>query len=174
MKTLFYTAMSLDGFLATDDDSIAFLDEVPHPSKDTYTPMMEKVGAICMGRSTYEFLLKHIETGGDWPYAEHSVWVFTHQDFAPRAGVTFTSDDVASVHAEMAKAAAGKDVWICGGGGLAAKFHVAGLLDELRITVAAKTLGSGKPLFPVEGNFRFVSAEQLGEGFVELRLVPTT
>ncbi len=60
----------------------------------------------------------------------------------------FTQDDVADVHAAMAEAAAGKDLWVVGGGDLAAQFAEAGLLDELIVYIAPVTLGAGRPLFP--------------------------
>lgn len=172
MATIYYTATSLDGFLATPNDAVAFLDEVPQPSEDTYKPFIAGVGAICMGRATYEFLLHHMESGGDWPYADHPVWVFTHHDFPARDGVTFTSAPIADVHAEMVAAADGKDVWVCGGGGLAGQFLDAGLLDELTITVASRTLGEGKPLLPRDAKLVLTSARMLGEGFAELRYIP--
>ncbi|MGB0652072.1 MAG: dihydrofolate reductase family protein [Thermoplasmatota archaeon] len=177
MATRFYTATSLDGFLATDDDSVDWLDALPQPSEDTYAPFIETVGAICMGSATFEFLERHMAQGNPWPYQDHPVCVFTSKPRqAPEgADVRFASGDVPPVHAEMVAAAetAGKpDVWVCGGGGLAAAFLEAGLLDELILTVAASTLGSGKPLLPTAVRLRFTSARMLGEGFVELRLVP--
>lgn len=177
MKTVYYTATSLDGFLATPDDSVGFLDDVPQPSEDTYTPFIQDVGAICMGRATYEFILRQLDKpnewpNGQWPYPDHPVWVFTHQEFPERDGVTFTADPVLNVHEAMVKAAGGKDVWVCGGGDLAGQFLDAGLLDELVITVASRTLGEGKPLLPRDARFTLTSARMLGEGFAELRYVP--
>lgn len=174
MKTIYYTATSLDGFLATPDDSVAYLDEGPAPSEDTYAPFIDNVGAIAMGRSTYEFLLRHLAEGdgwphGKWPYPNQHTWVFTHRGFPAREGVTFTQSPVADVHAQMVAAAAGKDVWICGGGDLAGQFLDAGLLDELVITVASRTLGAGKPLLPRDAKLTLVNARMLGEGFAELR-----
>lgn len=169
MSVVYYTATSLDGFLATRDDAVDFLDDVPQPSEDTYTSFIETVGAIAMGRSTYEFLLAHIEGGGDWPYPDHPVWVFTHRDFPPRGGVTFAQADVAEVYPDMEEAAGGKDIWVCGGGDLAGQFLDAGHLDDLIITVASRTLGEGKPLLPRDAAFELVSARALGQGFAELR-----
>lgn len=174
MATVYYTATSLDGFLATPDDSVAFLDEVPQPSEDTYTPFFAGVGAICMGSSTYQFLQAHVAAGNDWPYPDHPVWVFSSRELEPVPGaeLRFVSGDVAPHHQAMVDAAAGKDVWVCGGGGLAAAFLKAGLLDELVITVAARALGAGKPLLPTDAKLKLTSAQMLGAGFAELRLVP--
>lgn len=173
MKTIYYTATSLDGFLATPDDDVAWLDARPPPAEDTFTPFMANVGAVCMGSATYRFLLRHVEKGNPWPHAQPT-WVFTHQKMPVPAGgdVRFVQGDVAPVHAAMRAAAPGKDLWVCGGGGLAAQFLAAGLLDELVVTVASCTLGSGKPLLPLRAELRLLGARALGAGFAELRYAP--
>jgi dihydrofolate reductase len=48
----------------------------------------------------------------------------------------------------MVEAAAGKDLWIVGGGDLAGQFADAGLLDEVWVQYAPVALGSGAPLLP--------------------------
>lgn len=173
MKTVFYTAASLDGFLATPDDDVGWLDTRPQPSEDTYTPFIASVGAICMGASTYRWLLRHMAKGNPWMYKQPA-WVFTHHALPvpPAADVRFVQGDVRPVHAAMRKAAPGKDLWVVGGGGLAAAFLEAGLLDELVVTVASCTLGAGKPLLPVRAELRLIGARALGEGFAELRYAP--
>jgi dihydrofolate reductase len=114
------------------------------------------------------------ETGSAWPY-EQPTWVFTHRKlatFAPHADIRFVRGDVRPVHAEMVRAAAGKNLWIVGGGDLAGQFFDAGLLDEAIIQVASVTLGKGKPLFPryaTNGAWKLVSVRQLGNDFAELR-----
>jgi dihydrofolate reductase len=181
MSTIYYTASTLDGFLAAADDDISFLDRVPQPSEDTYTPFIERVGAVAMGRATYEFVLRHVDAGNAWPYPQHPVWVFTHRDMLVPVGADARSvrGDVAPVHAEMVTAAqqSGKpDLWIAGGGDLAAQFYDAGLLDELVITVASWTLGTGKPLLPrsLGRPLELMSVRALSTGFAELRYkVPT-
>lgn len=173
MKTIYYTATSLDGFLATPDDDLAWLDQRGQPSEDTYTPFIANVGAICMGSATYGFLLRHHAAGNPWMYRQ-PVWVFTSRKLPipDGADVRFVQGDVRPVHDAMKAAAPGKDVWVCGGGALAGQFLEAGLLDELVVTVASCTLGAGKPLLPVRADLRLLSARSLGEGFAELRYAP--
>lgn len=116
-----------------------------------------------MGSATYEFNLRHVAAGNDWPFKQ-PVWVFTSRilPIPNGANVRFATD-VKAAHGEMQG-----NVWVCGGGGLAAQFHEAGLLDELVIAIASATLGAGKPLFPVPAQFKLASARMLGEGFAEL------
>ncbi len=72
--------------------------------------------------------------------------MFTHRELELPTGadVRLTQADVSTVHAEMVQAAAGKDLWVVGGGDLAGQFADAGLLDEVWVQYAPVTLGSGR------------------------------
>jgi dihydrofolate reductase len=150
-RTIFYTATTLDGFLADDHHSLDWLLSQPIDEEGpfNYGEFIATIGAIAMGASTYEWVLEHNATSGEsWAYEQPS-WVFTHRDL-PRAAdnVHLTSAPVVEVHAEMVAAAGGMDLWMVGGGDLAAQFAEAGLLDEVVVSIAPVTVGSGKPLFP--------------------------
>lgn len=153
MPTQYYTASSLDGFIADPDDSLAWLLSRSSDSNGAmaYETFIESVGALVMGATTYEWILAHDVGDGDeaaWPY-QVPCWVFTHRDLPAVAGdVRFVQGPVAPVHAKMATAAAGRNVWVVGGGDLAGQFADAGLLDEVWITYAPVTLGAGAPLLP--------------------------
>jgi dihydrofolate reductase len=177
MKTQYFTATSLDGYIATEDDSIDWLFPLGDINDTGYSKFIAHVGALAMGSSTYEWMLRHAEkvseeAGSPWPYSQPT-WVFTHRELPifANADVRFTSGDVRPVHAEMLAAAAGKNLWVVGGGDLAGQFHDAGLLDEVFVQVASVTLGRGKPLFPrrvTSPPWKLLSVRQVGSGFVEL------
>ncbi|MFD5214619.1 dihydrofolate reductase family protein [Microbacterium sp. NPDC058345] len=149
MTTHFYTASSLDGFIATADHSLDWLltQDFDENGPMAYPGFVATVGALAMGASTYEWVMSH--ENGEWTYAQPT-WVFTHRDLPlPRSGdVRLTRASVRDVHAEMTAAAGGKDLWVVGGGDLAGQFADAGLLDELWVQFAPVTLGSGAPLMP--------------------------
>ncbi|MFC7492717.1 MULTISPECIES: dihydrofolate reductase family protein [unclassified Nocardioides] len=151
MKTTYYTATTLDGFIADEHDSLDWLLSQPieEDGPFSYDAFIQDVGAIAMGATTYQWILDHhVDQGEKWFYEQPS-WVFTHRDLRLVAdNITLTSAPVAEVHAEMAAAAGGKDVWMVGGGDLAAQFAEAGLLDEVVVSIAPVTLGAGRPLFP--------------------------
>ncbi|MEY3298612.1 MAG: hypothetical protein RLZZ597_1872 [Cyanobacteriota bacterium] len=178
MKTQYYTATSLDGFLATEEDSLEWLFPLGDPNQSSYPTFVAEVGALAMGASTYEWLLRHgdetaAETGSPWPYAQPT-WVFTHRQLPAMVGadLRFVRGDVRPVHAAMQAAAGGKNLWIVGGGDLAGQFYDASLLDEMIVQVGAVTLGRGKPLFPrrvLSPGLHLVSVDQLGPSLVELR-----
>jgi dihydrofolate reductase len=115
-----------------------------------YNAFIAGVGAIVMGATTYEWIRARITEGTEkWSYTMPAV-VFTHRDLprVDRTDLRFVSGDVATVHAELVAAAAGKDVWVVGGGDLAGQFADAGLLDEIVAAIAPVTLGAGRPIFP--------------------------
>jgi dihydrofolate reductase len=178
MKTQYYTATSLDGYIATEDDSLEWLFPLGNPSDTSYPEFIAQVGALTMGASTYQWMLRHAdevttEVGSSWPYAQPT-WVFTHRDLPriPGADIRFAQGDVRPVHAQMAQAAGGKNIWVVGGGDLAGQFHDAGLLDEIIVQIGSVTLGAGKPLLPrsiTSPALTLVSVQQVGSGFAELR-----
>ena len=178
MKTQYYTATSIDGFIATEDDSVEWLNSLGDVTDSSYPQFVADVGALAMGSGTYAWILAHskevaAETGSTWPYKQ-PVWVFSHRQLPSIEGadIRFVSGDVRPVHAEMRSVAGKRNIWIVGGGDLAGQFYDAGLLDELIIQVGSVTLGQGKPLFPrrvLGPTLRLHSIQQMGSGLVELR-----
>jgi dihydrofolate reductase len=171
-RTSYYTAMTLDGFLADEHDSLDWLfsqDQDEHGPLN-YDDFIKDVGAIVMGATTYEWILANsIDKGEAWPYTQ-PVWVVSHREHRgiDGADIRFAQGDVAPLHEEMVAAAGGKDVWVCGGGGLAAQFAEAGHLNELICYIAPVTLGAGRPLFPRPFDFRLVEVHQ-NRSFVAAR-----
>lgn len=178
MKTQYYTATSLDGFIATEDDSLEWLFSLGELNESSYPGFIAEVGALAMGATTYEWMLRNsdavvAEVGSPWPYSQPA-WVFTHRELPiiEGANLRFASGDVRSVHAEMRAAARGKNIWVVGGGELAGQFYDAGLLDELILQVGSVTLGKGKPLFPrrvLSPGLRLTAVRQINTQMVELR-----
>ncbi len=178
MKTQYYTASSLDGFIATEDDSLEWLFQLGDVNDTGYPEFILEVGALAMGASTYQWMLDHLihpaqRPSAPWPYAQPT-WVFTHRNLpsVPGADIRFVQGAVAPVHQAMAAAAQGRNLWLVGGGELVGQFHDAGLLDELIVQVCAVTLARGKPLLPRRITFpplRLLGARAIGTGFAELR-----
>lgn len=178
MKTQYFTATSLDGFIATEDDSLDWLFPLGELGDSSYPEFIAGVGALAMGSATYEWMLRNAEklvseTGSAWPYPQPA-WVFTRRTLPliPGANLLFVKGDVRPIHDEMRRAAGSKNIWIVGGGDLAGQFHDANLVDELIVQIGSVTLGRGKPLFPrrvLSPRLRLMSVRQMGAGMAELR-----
>lgn len=173
-RTQYFTASSLDGFIADEADSLDWLLDPDDPGDTTYLDFISAVGAIAMGSATYEWLRRHLQnTGEPWPYAQPT-WVFSSRsrDTIPHAALTFVSGDVRPAHAAMVAAAPGKHIWVVGGGDLAGQFLDAGLLDDCFIQYSLATLGAGRPLLPrrLVGRFRLASVRAIGTNMVAMHL----
>jgi dihydrofolate reductase len=178
MKTQYYTATSLDGFIADANHSLEWLFQFGDVENTSYPQFISEVGAIAMGSSTYEWLLREQIYADEanpqpWMY-EQPVWVFSTRELRKVAGanIQFVRGDVRPIHAAMRTAAGDKNIWIVGGGDLAGQFWEQGLLDELIVTIASVTLGSGAPLLPraiTQPPLQLLSATVYGEAMVELR-----
>jgi dihydrofolate reductase len=172
-KTQYYTATTLDGFIADEHNSLDWLFEVERgddPGSE-FTEFFTDVGAMAMGATTYEWILGHENLLADpskWFYGETPCWVFTHRDLPPIPGaaLSFVQGDVEPAHAAMVEAANGRNIWLVGGGDLVGQFADRGLLDEIMVGVAPVTLGRGAPLLPrrlTASDLELVDVARLGQ-----------
>lgn len=180
MKTQYYTATSINGYIADENNSLDWLfqfgdiEEI-EGVKDQYPRFINEVGAIAMGSTTYEWVLEHEnipEHPEKWPY-EIPTWVFSSRNLPTVNGadIRFVRGDVVSVHNEMVKIADGKNVWLVGGGDLVGQFHDHGLLDEMILSVAPVMLSSGAPLLPrtiTTPSLKLIDIEKHGDVFAVL------
>jgi len=178
MKTQYYTASSLDGFIATEDHSLDWLFQFGDTGSSGFDEFLKGVGALVMGYHTYEWILRnHVRPESTspkpWPY-EQPAWVFTSRPLpaVDDAKIQFVRGDVRHVFRKIAKAADAKNIWIVGGGNVAGQFYDNGLLDEIIVQITSVTLGSGRPLMPrqiIQPPLTLVSARTFGNAFVELK-----
>jgi dihydrofolate reductase len=174
--TQYYTAATLDGFIADPNNSLdwLFTRQREPGGPMNYEAFIAQVGALAMGATSYEWILDHEFAGMEpaewkWPYMVPG-WVFTHRQLpvVPDARIEFTSGEVGPVHERMVEAAGGRNVWIVGGGDLAGQFADAGLLDEVIVKIAPVTLGAGAPLLPRRAELRLEELARNGD-FVAVR-----
>ena len=175
-KSIYFAAATLDGYIADRDDDISWLTgfrpSYEGPGEDVgraIEDFIERVGAIVMGSSTYEFLLQH----GSWAYGERPSWVLTSRDLPAIEGadIRFHDGPVIEIHAEMLAAAGERDLWVLGGAPVASALADAGLLDELWVTIVPIVLSDGKPLFeaPIREPMRLLAERRFSNGMIELR-----
>lgn len=171
MSTTYSVASSLDGFVAAPGDDLDWLLQFGfEPFQEHHDRFFAGVGALVTGSTTYEWLLAHDDT---WAYPDLPTWVFTTRELPVPDGaeVQFVSGSVADHQSVLERAAGDRDVWVVGGGLLAAQYQQAGLLDELRVTVMPIALGAGAPLLPVAAPtpvFELVGTTPFVGGAVEL------
>lgn len=170
-KVVYFVAASADGFIADADGGLAWLTRFDGAEgiRAHYEAFLATIGALVMGAETYRFLLEH---GGPWPYPGRPTFVLTRRAWpAPDgADVRFVSGDVGPLLDQAAHAAGTRDVWLVGGGVVAAQAAAAERIDEIHLGLAPVVLGAGVPLLPGSiPTMRLTRVTQLGSGFVELR-----
>jgi dihydrofolate reductase len=180
-KTQYFTATSVDGFIADEHNSLDWLFEVPRnggSGAEGVGTFFEDVGAMAMGATTYEWVFAHErlderpEKWTEW-YGDTPTWVFTHRELptVPGADIRFVAGDIVPVHAAMVDAADGRNVWLVGGGELVGTFADAGLLDEIHLGMQPVFLGAGAPLLPRRLTSKRVRLESVRQDGQQVRLV---
>jgi dihydrofolate reductase len=155
--TQYFTATSIDGYIADPDNSLDWLFEAHDEThgEGRWEAFIGAVGAMGMGATTYEWVLEHerlLDEPEKWHafYDDIPCWVFSHRELPPIPGadLRFVRGDVRPVHEAMKAAAGNRNIWLVGGGDLVGQFADRGLLDEIQLHVAPVTLGAGAPLLP--------------------------
>lgn len=172
-RIVYDTATSLNGWIADEDNSLAWLFAVAHGDSPDDGLFPDGATVLVEGSTTYEWvladrdLLAHPER---WRalHGDRPTFVFTTRTLpAPEgADVRFVSGPVAGVLPAIRLAAGDGDIWVVGGGELAGQFLDVGALDEIALSVAPVALTGGAPLLPrrVESDrLRLVSAMAVGQ-----------
>jgi dihydrofolate reductase len=168
-KVVMSAAVSLDGFVAMDDDlpgpifdwygngevpvHLGDPDRVFHVTPATaafLTEARDRTAAVVIGRRLFDIT----DGWGGRPAAGEHVFVVTHRpptDWAQTGSAPFTFVDGVAEAVERARAFAGtRDVGITAGdvGGQALRL---GLVDQVVMNLAPVVLGSGRPFFGTGG-----------------------
>jgi dihydrofolate reductase len=164
VSTVYYTASSIDGYIVDNNGGLDWLTSrnIDADGPFGYRSFSATVGALVMGATTYEWIVAN-EPGG-WNYHQPT-WVMTHRPHivAPGHPVSVFSGDVKDLHPQLLKAAGYQHVWVVGGGEVAAQFADAGLIDEMIVSYAPCTLGTGGRLLPVHSEWTLIEAAANGE-----------
>ena len=186
-KVRVYIASSFDGFIAGPGDDLSWLPgadptasegvlDGPTHSQGSgsvgYAEFMERVGALLMGRRTFDVVLGF---GGEWPYAERPVLVATHRPLATDIpSVEPVSGSIEQLIAHAKHRAGNKDVYL-DGGNLIRQALDAGLVDDLIVTLVPELLGQGHPLFAgleQRRSLEFTGHYPFGPGLLQIHARP--
>lgn len=154
---VYYVATSLDGFIADDDGDFSAFPQDPATLAAVFErypetcPTQARVAlgvnaaarrfdTVLMGYRTFKPALDAGLTDGAYPHLRQIV--VTHRDLP---SIETIRGDIRG-EVQRLKAEPGEDVWLCGGGDLAAQ--LVDLIDEIQLKVNPVLLGSGVPVLP--------------------------
>lgn len=143
-KVRLFIASSLDGYIATKEKSLDWLEQVEGKGDNGYSQFYETVDTVILGKKTFDWLIS--QRLSEWPYAEKQCYVYTHQQLQDMQDIHFTKEPVASLIHTL-RQQPGQDIWIVGGGELIYSFLEQHLIDEVIVTMEPILLGEGIPLF---------------------------
>jgi dihydrofolate reductase len=143
-KIVLFIAQSLDGYIATKEDSLEWLFKVEGEGDNGYSEFYDTVDTIIMGKRTYDWIMN--QENGKFPYPNKKCYVYTRTSIENTEHVQFVNQDIVQF-ADTLKREAGKNIWIVGGGELLHTFFKEKLVDEFILTIAPAILGEGIPLF---------------------------
>ncbi len=169
-RTIFYGAISLDGYLATKEDSLQWLFDTPTGENTTYEAFYETIDRTIMGRKTYEEAKKYLET--EHLYPDKKNLVFSSDKNLQLEDATVTNEDPVAV-VERLKNNSDERIWIVGGGRFIHPLLENHLIDEWYIQIAPVLLGDGIRLFSegmYEERLKLVGSQHFGE-FIELHYI---
>ncbi|EUJ32750.1 hypothetical protein MFLO_06584 [Listeria floridensis FSL S10-1187] len=136
-----YIAASLDGYIADELGSVAWLEAFEREDDAGYAAFLENVDTVVMGRTTYQQIFSLTDT---FPYSKKNVYVFSRKK-AQTADeyADFVSGNIRKWLDEIEST----NIWLVGGAELVKEFLKEKAIDKFVITIAPVILGGGIPLF---------------------------
>ena len=87
MTVKLFIASTLDGYIATKEESLQWLFDVEGEGDNGYGAFYSDIGTIIMGKKTYDWLEK--EQAGQWPYSDKTSYILTHQKISSTDNIVF-------------------------------------------------------------------------------------
>lgn len=147
-KIKLYIAVSLDGYIATSDGGVEWLNQFHFSENEDYgyKELYQSIDTVLMGGRTYRDI---IGFGCEWPYKDKATNIVSRNEvnLTPTENVHFITDHIISNVGKL-KELDGKDIWLVGGGELVTMLINADLIDEMQLCYLPIVLGQGISLFP--------------------------
>lgn len=147
-KIKLYIAVSLDGYIATPDGGVEWLNQFQISKNEDYgyKEIYQSIDTILMGGRTYRDI---VGFGCEWPYKDKTTYIVSRNNInlTPSEQVYFITDHVTG-NVEKLKESTGKDIWLVGGGELVSMLLDANLIDKMHLCYLPIVLGQGVSLFP--------------------------
>lgn len=162
MRVLLVAAITVDGKIARDDHELTTW--TSREDKRLFARVSREAGVLIMGRATYETLPAPLP-------GRLNVVMTSRPDMPVPAGVELTGDSPERVLGHLAER--GYDtVVVAGGAQIYRAFLLAGMVDEIWLTVEPLAFGRGVSLLgdePLDLRLELLEIQRLGDRAVMLR-----
>ncbi len=174
-KIYLYISMSLDGYVATKDDNLDFLNPMMVEGEDYgHTAFSSQIDTYMVGRKTYQVVTNLLN--GGFPQSEQykKVYVITRQPIPNKGNITFYNGDLKQLVAKLKSQQSERHIYCDGGPTLVKALLELEAIDEFIISIIPVILGDGKRLF-LEGlpklELKLVESQHFDTGLVQLGVV---
>ena len=163
--------MSLDGYIATQDNGLEFLSQVEEKDQDySYTDFVNTIDTVIVGRKSYD---KVLSMGLEYPHTDKNLFIITRTPRPAVGSTKFYSGNLKELVLDL-KSKKGKNIYVDGGAEVANELLNDNLIDEFYISIIPALLGSGISLFnnnrPGQ-TLKLISAKTFNKGLVQLHYV---
>ncbi len=165
MKVILYMAVSVDGFVAKEnDDTASWVSEIEWES---YRKMTQEVGNVIIGRRTFEVALRE----GDFPFQNCFNVVVTDKEIENKweNDAIFVRSPKQALKTLEEKGFS--SALVGGGGALNGSFMQEGLVDEIYLDIEPVALGVGIQLFggkDLDVRLKLLGTKKLSENEIQL------
>jgi riboflavin biosynthesis pyrimidine reductase len=176
MHVTWYTAMSMDGRIASADDEMSFLSMIDSDGEPDgeWESFIDGIDAVLVGGATLRWLLAQ---GHGWPHGDLPTWLVSRDEQLLHAigqtpvPIRRRGGDLAPVLDEIEQAGHER-IWLCGGGDVAGQVLALDRIDEVVVTIAPTVLGAGPALFDADDlaprRFELAEVRRYGTGSARL------
>lgn len=167
-QVVLFIAMSIDGFIAKDEDNIEFLSIVDRPGEDYgYADFTNTVDTVIWGRKTYD---KVKTLNPAYLHQDKKVYVITRSRSGQEGHVEYYNGPVSELIASL-QSSDGKHIYCDGGAEVIHALLEAKLIDRMIISIIPHMVGNGVRLFKgdsPEQALRLTRSTQFPSGLVQL------
>lgn len=168
-KVVLYIAMSLDGYIARENDDIDWLSMVESPGEDYgYGEFVRTVDTVIMGRKTYD---KVCSFGVEFPHKGRKCYVLSRTKSGMNGDVEYYSSGLENLITDL-KNREGGNIFIDGGAETVNELLRIDGIDEFIVSILPIFLGDGIRLFKdgrPEQKLKLLGSTEYGTGLVKLR-----
>jgi dihydrofolate reductase len=171
-KLILYIAMSLDGYIAKENDDLAFLDMVAEKGQDYgYADFVKTIDTVIMGRKTYDKVSSFgIDLSKD---DQNKTYIITRTPKPSKGSLEFYSGDLKEL-VDKLKKERGKNIYCDGGAEIVNELMKYQLIDEYIISIIPIFLGDGVRLFKdgrPEQSLKLNDSKSFNKGLVQLHYI---